>query len=956
MSAGKAKLRPSQDVLQRLRWDERFDAGAYVVVYSERGGGTRELAVPRFLESQRIPWSRVIAVKHQSGDLLWDRAARLDRLFGSGLTPESDLITPSAEAGARGNQFGVALPPWRFVGANAGAEWSATAEPEPGPASGPLRVLSWNLLFDRFSPERVASARRLPVQLEVLRQADADLIALQEVTPEFWRALLAEPWVRASYWASEGPAGATLDPSGQALLSRLPLEAVRVHAYSARKQVVVGVVRSAECRLVTAVVHLTSNRTERAPEIRREQLRTLVKQLSRAHPDDDWLIAGDFNQGEGEEDGGLARAGARDLWPALGAGPGFSYDPSSNALAAFFSGSGSPARFDRIYLRSRADRWRGASVSLEAREPIPGCDPPLWPSDHFALNADLTPSDGLGGEPVRTTALALIPPARLWGALQRLRRVHDDRLERWPPHLNLVYGFVPLERFPAAQRRLGPIARAAARPQLQLEQVEAFTQRREDVLWASPSPRAPLEALQSALAAELPGCASGARGFRPHLTLGRLPRAQATPEVRAAWAAELGPLSWEPDAVYLLAREDRTPFRVVAALPFGPPRSLHESLEDTGLLLDASARAERAAVAEGLGEVCREAGAAQVELLGSGALGVALRASDLDLWAALPPGSSSEDFLTRVEARIRAGRAGSPWLASELAPAGETLVLRASLRGASGPLRIDVQSDRRPPLGVAEIAATRAAAASAPEAFQLGLLALRAWARLREADKQAFGFLGGVAWAALAVHTWRELVSGEADSPGPTGEALFAAALERLARGGPSLGASVTPRQVQTALPWLPAASDPGQELASGLRPSAWRALEAEARQAAPLAAAALSGQGAWSGLLLPLQPPAKPRAQLALEIAPQAAASAEGWVASLAQELLRRLEQAGASPRAIPTPLREDADSGRLELTWTVALRAAPRPAAWEQIVTWLERSHRFAPHGSRLRATLES
>ena len=194
----KAKLRPSQDVLQRLRWDARFDAGAYLVVYRERSGGTQELPVPSFLESQRIPWSRVTAVLHRDRTLIWDRERRLDRLFGSGETSADELLIPGSDGG---EGFGIALDPWSW---SEGA-WRSGASQTPPAAPRPLRVLTWNLLFDRFSPERIQSAQRLPVQLRLLKASQADLIALQEVTPSFYAALLAEPWVRERYWVSEGP-------------------------------------------------------------------------------------------------------------------------------------------------------------------------------------------------------------------------------------------------------------------------------------------------------------------------------------------------------------------------------------------------------------------------------------------------------------------------------------------------------------------------------------------------------------------------------------------------------------------------------------------------------------------------------------------------------------------------------------------------------------------------------
>ena len=933
----KPKLRPSQDVLQRLRWDPRFDAGAYLVVYRERGGGSRELAVPSFLESKRIPWSRVIAVRHRSGDLIWDRARRLDRLFGSGETPEDDLMVPGADGG---QGFGIALDPWRWNG----EAWIPGSLSLTPPAPRPLRVLCWNLLFDRFEPDRIDTARRLPVQLEILRTADADLIALQEVTPSFWAELLAEPWVREGYWVSDGLAGPTLEPSGQATLSRLPLESVRIHAFSAQKRVVVTSIETSEGRLVVANLHLTSNRAPKAPEIRAQQLRSLTRQLQRAHPDDDWLVLGDFNQRVDEPDGGLVRAGARDLWPQVAQGPGATYDPERNALAAFFSSKAQPARFDRVYLRARSDRWRGASAELLATDPIPACDPPLWPSDHFALSVHLTPGDGLAGVPVRSTALALVPPASLWGPLQALRQIHDDRISRWPPHVNLLFGFVDEDRFPAALARLAPLAASLEPAELELSRVERFAQRKETVLWLAPEPVEAVTKLQAELVTVFPGCAEERR-FTPHLTLGRLARGAGDAPTRAAWAEAVGTLRWIPDAIFFLAREGRGAFRVRAALPLGPPRSLLASLEDTGLLLQSGEEEARRAASETLSAACVAAGAIRVEPIGSVGLGVALSTSDVDLWAELaePPGPWLAALAQRVD-EILPGSQG------EVVPAGESEQLRLHVELATGALlRIDLQASEGSAFGAREREALKTETSGAPQAFRLGLLGLRVWAHLRQFDRQAFGALGGVAWAALAAHVWKALET-------PSADALLTGALERIAAGGQSLAGGRSGSSA-SASPHLWALSDPTRDLAASLRPSVWRALRHEALAALPLAEAATEGRGAWSGLFLPVNPPPAPRARLSIELEPDQAPAAAGWVASLAQELLRRLEQSGGQPRPYPEPIRDDAiGGGRIELTWWIELRSPPPAPAWERVANWLDRAARHAPHGSRVEFELDA
>ncbi|KAI1656741.1 hypothetical protein F4813DRAFT_363121 [Daldinia decipiens] len=42
------------------------------------------------------------------------------------------------------------------------------------------------------------------------------------------------------------------------------------------------------------------------------------------------------------------------------------------------------------------------------------------------------------------TALCIIPPKHLWPELDHLRMIHDPAYRKWPPHINLVYPFFPV--------------------------------------------------------------------------------------------------------------------------------------------------------------------------------------------------------------------------------------------------------------------------------------------------------------------------------------------------------------------------------------------------------------------------------------------------------------------------------------------------------------------------------
>jgi endonuclease/exonuclease/phosphatase family metal-dependent hydrolase len=67
-------------------------------------------------------------------------------------------------------------------------------------------------------------------------EADADVVALQEVTPTFLRALLDDARVRARYVLSDDHNARTLDPDGVLVLSRLPVR--QVVEDSIREQVI----------------------------------------------------------------------------------------------------------------------------------------------------------------------------------------------------------------------------------------------------------------------------------------------------------------------------------------------------------------------------------------------------------------------------------------------------------------------------------------------------------------------------------------------------------------------------------------------------------------------------------------------------------------------------------------------------------------------------------------------
>ena len=64
--------------------------------------------------------------------------------------------------------------------------------------------------------------------MDSLRDTNADVIGLQEVTPQFVEMLMTQPWVQRSYFVSE-VSSVVVQPFGQVILSRIPLTSVQLY-------------------------------------------------------------------------------------------------------------------------------------------------------------------------------------------------------------------------------------------------------------------------------------------------------------------------------------------------------------------------------------------------------------------------------------------------------------------------------------------------------------------------------------------------------------------------------------------------------------------------------------------------------------------------------------------------------------------------------------------------------
>ncbi|MEE6259998.1 poly(A) polymerase [Plantactinospora sonchi] len=789
-------MRTSAQIYHRVRWDPRFDPSRFVLGVNVHGADPARVPLPAFVPGGDIPWHRVLFIE-ADGEVVWDRAAGLDRVD---VSPAGRVQDPRRLAAP----FFTAATPHAWDPLV--AAWRPAPQPEAehspaGRTSARLRVLTWNTLWDRYDSDRIDTARRRPLLLAALHRADADVIGLQEVEPALLDLLLEADWVRSGYTLGGDPTGADITDTGLLLLTRLPVREAGRHPLGPHKAVAALVVDGPAGPLVVAGTHLTSDHTDNGAQRREVELAQLHQLLGAV--DGPVLLLGDFNDGGGTP---TERLPVTDAWSEVYGRDDDTptFDPRANPLAAVSSRSGRPGRLDRVLLRGAALR----PVDAVLLGDVPATPDGLFVSDHYGVAVDVavdhdagvSGADGPGDSvvdlaPTARTALAWIPPQECWPAIQEIRRDHDPQVDRWPPHVNLLFGFVAESAFETVAAALCRVAAATEPFPVRLAGVRTFAHRDGTTVWLDPAAdgTAPWLRLRHALERAFPGCRGRLGEYVPHLTLGRVtdPR-----RLVADFATRLAANPAYVGDLVLLSRRGAGPMRPRATIALGSGRLRwcdDVDPSDSARPLGATVLVgSGAAVADGVrspspivGERHRIVLARQVatrlraalpdtvvHVVGSRRLGCALPGADLDLLVA----SAGAVDLATVRARIGATLPA----ATGLRPVVGARV--PGLRFTVGDLDVDVAVvstgdvppaeavTRRAELGesaavalsaVSDAEALRAAVAANRPSFIRLARQIKAWAHARGLDSAPFGGLPGLAWTVLAARTLRD--AGDVD-------------------------------------------------------------------------------------------------------------------------------------------------------------------------------------------------
>ncbi|OQR85928.1 hypothetical protein ACHHYP_11178 [Achlya hypogyna] len=251
-----------------------------------------------------------------------------------------------------------------------------------------LRVVTWNVWFDRL-----AQAQRYEALFAQVLALAADVVCLQEVTPQFLAAVEHSVLLQAVYTHSPAP----VYPYGCLILARRTLEPAFDHVPLPSRMDRVLIV----CRVIGGAVGTVHLESLNSPIVRDEQLRVCEAALA---PFTNAILCGDFNFDDTQAWGSWHRPSNAPLENDVLATVLHAYVDVWTYLrphdrGATFDGGNNPRciadplevmRYDRIMLKRGA--WTPGSIALLGEAPL---DPTgMKVSDHYGLALDCIVNHG----------------------------------------------------------------------------------------------------------------------------------------------------------------------------------------------------------------------------------------------------------------------------------------------------------------------------------------------------------------------------------------------------------------------------------------------------------------------------------------------------------------------------------------------------------------------------------
>jgi len=127
---------------------------------------------------------------------------------------------------------------------------------------------------------------------------------------------------------------------------------------------------------------------------------------------------------------------------------------------------------------------------------------------------------------VYTSAVVIIPPEEKWASIQIIRKKYDRQINRWMPHITLLYPFKPENEYSRFEIEFSEKCKQIQPFEISLKKFKYFPHGKEKyTIWLDPEPNDLIISFQSELLKIVPDCSDVnkfKKGFTPHLSVGQV--------------------------------------------------------------------------------------------------------------------------------------------------------------------------------------------------------------------------------------------------------------------------------------------------------------------------------------------------------------------------------------------------------------------------------------------------
>lgn len=161
------------------------------------------------------------------------------------------------------------------------------------------------------------------------------------------------------------------------------------------------------------------------------------------------------------------------------------------------------------------------------------------------------------------SALVIIPPSDMLEQIQNIREIFDPAYERWMPHINIIWPFVPQSDFQNILPKVQELMKNIQPFPIVFKKIVSFPGNNGATYLDPQTPNQNIYQIYNQLK-KLNIVTSGRKEYRPHLTVGK------GNEIKEC----INELNWKEMKfmvrhVYLIARTESTPFEVYHAITLG---------------------------------------------------------------------------------------------------------------------------------------------------------------------------------------------------------------------------------------------------------------------------------------------------------------------------------------------------------------------------------------------------